>query len=665
MSLPSQVTKYEWSVRIGSRDLDRPGLKYRVRTSGEHHVDIMSNATTFMVTSPESCDHLRQVIDYEINSLEESTRALKSRPNELVSISRLPPETLAAIFFFLSLSTWHNEADKHDWKYKTGNMAWIRVAHVCRRWRETALNHPHMWSHINLTQLTPVGMAEILARAKTVPLHLGADVTKWSAEHIVAFEKQLEAHISHTRHLSICGEHHLPTLLEQLVSPAPLLEFLSLSPISPLSPSPQPEVIIPDNLFNCTTPSLRNLELENCDIIWMSPLLKGLRSLQIHKLSTEVRPKLEDWLDILNEMPQLEELSLQSATPLAPPTGTFISEPSRSTTLPPSPDSISPVLRKNVPSQSPISCYPLSLRLHVDVESQDSKGEDVRLVIPYVARNICGIQDIEPLQSILFSGECKRAEVVAWTTPDVDVKVSNPTTLLSESVSARLIFTATGSRPGVYWNHEVVTAIYDSLFTLLPVSSVSTFSLPNHTRLSKEFWLNQAPRLPLLERVRLAPTAVKAFRDMLAEDAPPDGSRRLPLLTKLTIFAVTWTSTKTYHFRDMLIERVEQGVPLESLDLRACDEPRPCRANQIFAEIVVDVQGPLRDSWTTLPEEHVGTGSRKEVEYDDDWDWEPWYGLDYCEEEYVFDDYVGPFDGIDFDNIRVEYDPEDGLPYGW
>jgi hypothetical protein len=356
-------------------------------------------------------------------------------------------------------------------------------------------------------------------------------------------------------------------------------------------------------------------------------------------------------------MPQLEELSLQSATPLAPLTGPLISEPSRSTAL--------PSLTRFHISDSSKECalaiahlvLPALTRLHVDVKSQDWNGEDVRLVIPYVAQNVCGIEDIEPLRSILFSGQGKRAEVVAWTIPDADVKVRSSTALLSESVSARLMFTATG----MHWNHEVVPAIYDALFILLPVNSVSTFSALNHTQLTKEFWLNQAPRLPLLERVCLVPTAVKAFRDMLAEDAPPDGPR-LPLLTKLTIYYVAWTSMKTYHFRDMLIERVEQGVPLKSLDLRACEELNPRRANKIFAEIVVDVQGPY-ESWTMV-EEHVRTGSRKEVEYNDDWNSEPWYGLDDDYEE-VYDDYVGPFDGIDFNNIRVEYDPEDGLPFGW
>ena len=140
-------------------------------------------------TSPESRDHLRQAIIDESNSLEASAQALKSHHNELAPISRLPYEVLATIFSLLSVIAW-NEG--------SGHLAWIYVAHVCHRWRETALNHPCFWSYINLTKLTPVGMAEILSRAKTVPLHLEADLTKWDEAPFEVVETQLEAHISHT-----------------------------------------------------------------------------------------------------------------------------------------------------------------------------------------------------------------------------------------------------------------------------------------------------------------------------------------------------------------------------------------------------------------------------------------------------------------------------------
>ena len=53
----------------------------------------------------------------------------------------------------------------------------------------------------------------------------------------------------------------------------------------------------------------------------------------------------------------------------------------------------------------------------------------------------------------------------------------------------------------------------------------------------------------------------------------------------------TWRSSLSSLLRDILIERVEQGVPLEYLDLRTC--LAAYRAIQLLAEIVVDVKEPL------------------------------------------------------------------------
>jgi hypothetical protein len=123
-------------------------------------------------------------------------------------------------------------------------------------------------------------------------------------------KRQLEALISRTRHFKFVG--YFPQVwivVNQLVSPTLSLESLSLSCV--LS-----SVVIPDAFLNCTTPNLTTLELKNCDISWKSPLLKGLRTLQISHISTEARPTLDGWLDALNEMPNLKTLSLQHATPL-------------------------------------------------------------------------------------------------------------------------------------------------------------------------------------------------------------------------------------------------------------------------------------------------------------------------------------------------------------
>ena len=585
------------------------------------------------IVSAESRDRLLQAIDDEIKSLEESTRALKSRRNALVPISCLPPETLAAIFSFVF--PFEGKEDSG-----AGYLEGIRVTHVCRRWREAALDHPRLWSHIIFVELAPASMTEILARAKMAPLHLEADLINSSWDQLDVIERQLEAHISHTRHLCIRGE--LQIAFERLVSSAPTLESLSLSHFG------LPQAVIPVNLFNCTAPNLSSLVLDGCDISWKSPLLKGLRTLRIVGPSTNARPKLEDWLDALNEMPQLKTLILNSATPLAS-SASPISDSSLIITL--------PFLTEFYISASAEDCalalahltMPTLTSLHIDTKSLDARGEDVGPLIPHVARNVCGQQGPEPLRSFLFSSGRTHVKVVAWTLPDAELEECDPRYLSSTSIPARfkLMFTATGSN----WNPGVDAEIIDALLMLLPVDSVSTLATQSHTRLNKGFWLTHAPRWLSLERVSLVPTAIKPFRDMLAEDVPPDGPR-LSSLTKLILVDVKLTVLRIYDLRDVLIERVEQGVPLESLDLHGCEEPCPRRAEHIFAEIVVDVQGPLYSSWTA-DEWDVRTGSRKEfksesrkeVEYGTDWDSEPWYNLDYPEEE-VYDDYVSPLDRI-------------------
>jgi F-box-like len=90
--------------------------------------------------------HLRQAIDDKIKPLEDSIRVLKCRRNALAPISTLPPEILTEIFSILSHSAYDNE--------KVGYLAWLWVTHVCHNWREIALNHPRLWSHINFTKLT-------------------------------------------------------------------------------------------------------------------------------------------------------------------------------------------------------------------------------------------------------------------------------------------------------------------------------------------------------------------------------------------------------------------------------------------------------------------------------------------------------------------------------
>ena len=181
---------------------------------------------------------------------EQVTQELKYRRNALAPISRLPHETLAEIFSLLSFP-----ADYYEY---VPYMKWICVTHVCHRWREVALYFPYLWNHINFTHLTLAGATEILARAKMSPLKFEAHgITPSSKARFKAFGSHLEAHISHTRHLSISG--NFQTVLKRLVSPAPALVSLSLANLS--DPHTSSPCVVPNSLFNGAAPMLTRLKL--------------------------------------------------------------------------------------------------------------------------------------------------------------------------------------------------------------------------------------------------------------------------------------------------------------------------------------------------------------------------------------------------------------------
>ncbi|KAH9041376.1 hypothetical protein EDB85DRAFT_1476144 [Lactarius pseudohatsudake] len=279
-----------------------------------------------------SRENQRRAIDAEIRllqeSLQESLQALRLRRNALAPISSLPPELFAAIFSILRLPPsgtvlLGGAPDPH--------LSWLNVAHVCHQWREVALNQPFFWSHIDFTTLTPAGATEMLVRAKSVPLYLEAWVPKyhWDGARFSTFQRKLQSRVSHICQLAISARPlSLEWVLEGLVSPAPILKYLSLSG---KKKNHRKQASVADTLFNGSTPRLSRLDLWGCDISWKSPLFRGLKHLKIYTLSTDARPSLSVWLDALEEIPQLKTLVLHSASPI---TSSFPFDVERISSLP-------------------------------------------------------------------------------------------------------------------------------------------------------------------------------------------------------------------------------------------------------------------------------------------------------------------------------------------
>ena len=342
-----------------------------------------------------SWEYQQQAIDAEIKSLEESIRALKYRRNALAPISSLPTEITTLIFsFFHATSSVFTPGKKPDQDL----LAWLHVTHVCHQWREIALNQPHFWSHVDFTNLSSVGAAEILARAKTAPLYLEARVLggdHWDNARFCAFQEKLQACVSHICHFLFSADiTHLPETLEGLIMPAPTLEHLSIT-CETRSNLGSELKIIPETLFGGITPRLTCLELRECGISWKSPLLRGLRHLDICSPSTY--PSLSVWLDALDEMPQLKMFILHQASPVADNDDPFPFYVKRTTTLP----SLThfDIFESVRDCAFALAHLALPALTCLSAKTYFNLGNNVRDVFPYIAQHTHGSQDTQPLQT--------------------------------------------------------------------------------------------------------------------------------------------------------------------------------------------------------------------------------------------------------------------------
>ncbi|KAF8267395.1 hypothetical protein EI94DRAFT_1786473 [Lactarius quietus] len=566
--------------------------------------------------SSRECE--QQAIDAEIKSLEESVLALKRRRNALSPISSLPTEVITIIFSYSRLPSTSSisslPTEVIDDLFQSCRLpgmappgrspehclAWLRAAHVCHQWREIALNYPLFWSHVDFTNLTLAGGPEILARATKAPLHLeGSFPTSrnWDHTRFNAFEEEIQSRVSQIRYLSInAGCSRLQKIIGGLTSPAPTLEYLSLAQLPPIAASWR--VSVHDTLFGGTTPRLTSLRLRNCDFSWKSPLLKGLRCLDAHIESGFEKPNVADWLDALREMPNLEKLILHTSSP------TFLHSPfafdfKRVVSLPSLTHlDIFDDTRSFARALS-FLCLPALTKLRVTLEFRNTNLSNMEDVFQSLSQHANGPQDTEPLQSVLTYGERTCAKILAWPMPDFDVDSHDPFALLSVALSARVAL----STRGKYTREQNLHL--DSAMTALPLGIV-TLTAQHRSCLDDHFWLRNAPKWPLLRCARLSLLEARGFIEMLLEATGDGGYPLLPSLTTLVLLNIPLSGRRTQRLCDALMKRVEQGVPLETLDLRTC------RATtytvQLLSEIVVDVWGPTEASET---KEFVSWGSAR------------------------------------------------------
>jgi hypothetical protein len=81
-----------------------------------------------------------------------------------------------------------------------GSLRWISVTHVCRHWRQVALDDSSLWARISGLMANTTWISEMLARARNAPLEIDLLVTP-NAETLAMFT----AHFAHTHEFRLRG----------------------------------------------------------------------------------------------------------------------------------------------------------------------------------------------------------------------------------------------------------------------------------------------------------------------------------------------------------------------------------------------------------------------------------------------------------------------------
>lgn len=245
-------------------------------------------------------------MDADLRAMQRAMTAYKIRRNFVSPSNRLLPELFARVFAFLA-----EEEPAGDKENTMGILGWILVTHVCRRWRQIAIDHASLWQRIPLV-MGVRWTEEFLARSRTAPLvFLGVQ-----AQITLPLIHLMGEHLFRTKglHITVYSGTVSEALALVLSGSADMMEVLEISTVNAHHP-PRPPTLLPKSLLDHSAPRLRSLSLRhNMRYIFSarSHILSNLVSLDIRMQSipNADRSSLDELLGALEHMPVLESLTI-------------------------------------------------------------------------------------------------------------------------------------------------------------------------------------------------------------------------------------------------------------------------------------------------------------------------------------------------------------------
>ncbi|EIM85812.1 uncharacterized protein STEHIDRAFT_98008 [Stereum hirsutum FP-91666 SS1] len=226
----------------------------------------------------------------------------------------------------------------------------ILVSHVCRRWRDVAIQSPHLWTELDFTDGPPFDKAKTyIQRSKECPLDIDIDCTDPEEDDYSTSDSSTSPppHLISPAHLDTIRDIILPHVarwgvFELMVSDYKVM-YHTLKSLASAGEASQlkalqlyhyedeaenededefryedmKEGLIP---FGGRAPQLKHVALWGVHLDWdKASFLEGLEDLELAYHSKDVRPSYDSFTRILSNSPSLTTLTLCSSGPSGDP----------------------------------------------------------------------------------------------------------------------------------------------------------------------------------------------------------------------------------------------------------------------------------------------------------------------------------------------------------
>jgi F-box-like len=353
-------------------------------------------------------------IDEQLKAVDAAKQFLHSqlaRLKALTPISLLPPEILARVFHLLAF--------EDPACSRKQNLGWIRATHVCRLWRQVALDDSSLWATISGISANTVLISEMLARSRNAPLNINIRLGGTSVREVL---RMFLPHLSNTRELRFHGPsmRHTGSVRGFYSREAPALEHFEL--MAPVESSITFRDICGTTLFKGQAPKLRTFSLSQVLIPW-SLIPRGqltrLKIVLFREASitdTLSCGDLDQLIDLLVSCPGLEVLALGRCLPSHLSQFPYTQFPHSQTIHLPFLSRLCLVgSSSRITNLLKMLKLPPSTRLHLRSTSENASAHDDHLLLPVISAHLQGHAPVEFKSLNVTLGGRWQLEVTAST----------------------------------------------------------------------------------------------------------------------------------------------------------------------------------------------------------------------------------------------------------